>query len=67
MGEYIDMKTNFAFLEKDLDINMYYDSAKKVEKLYSMGEYASESLEIRKVLENVAKMILDYNFIEIPT
>ena len=41
MGEYIGMKTNFAFLEKDLDINMYYDSAKKVEKLYSMGEYAS--------------------------
>ena len=67
MGEHIGMKTNFAFLEKDLDINMYYDSAKKVEKLYSMGEYASESLEIRKVLENVAKMILDYNFIEIPT
>lgn len=61
------MKTNFAFLEKDLDINMYYDSAKKVEKLYSMGEYTSESLEIRKILENVAKMILDYNFIEIPT
>lgn len=53
------MKSNFDFLEKDMDTIELLEPAKKIERLYGSGEYAIMLFEIRKVVEFIAKNIVD--------
>lgn len=60
------MKSNFDFLEKDMDTIELLEPAKKIERLYGSGEYAIMLFEIRKVVEFIAKNIVDFAFLELP-
>ena len=55
------MTSNFAFLEKEFETRDLYDTAKDAEDLYAIGKFANEYESIRKIAENVARMILDLN------
>ena len=57
------MASNFAFLEHNIDTQDFYDTAKDAEDLYTIGKFANEYESIRKVAENVARMILDLNYV----
>lgn len=57
------MASNFTFLERSLDTQDLYDTAKDAEDLYRLGKFANEYESIRKVAENVARIILDFNYI----
>ncbi|WP_341827067.1 hypothetical protein [Leuconostoc falkenbergense] len=59
------MKSNFDFLTIDMDTQTLYASAAESEKLYTSGYYDSALVSIRKVAENVAKMVADFHFFEI--
>lgn len=59
------MASNFTFLEKDFDTQKFYDTAKDAEDLYSIGKFANEYESIRKIAENVARILLDLNYISI--
>jgi len=56
------MKSNFDFLMADDDTSLLADSAKNAEQLYTQGMYDAEFAMIRKVIENVAKMVVDFDF-----
>lgn len=60
---YIKMASNFTFLERSLDTQDLYDTAKDAEDLYHLGKFANEYESIRKVAENVARTILDFDYI----
>lgn len=60
---YIKMASNFTFLERSLDTQDLYDTAKDAEDLYRLGKFANEYESIRKVAENVARTILDFDYI----
>lgn len=57
------MKSNFTFLEKDQDTQTWFDTAKDAEDLYALGKFSNELESIRKVIENVARTILDLEFV----
>ena len=57
------MESNFTFLEKDQDTQTWFDTAKDAEDLYTLGKFSNEFESIRKVIENVARTILDLNFV----
>lgn len=57
------MKSNFTFLEKDQDTQVWFDTAKDAEDLYTLGKFGNEFESIRKVVENVARTILDLNHV----
>lgn len=59
------MTSNFAFLEKEFETRDLYDTAKDAEDLYAIGKFANEYESIRKIAENVARMILDLNYVSI--
>jgi len=56
------MKSNFEFLNQDQDTQILYDTAKDTEDLYAIGKFSNEFESIRKVIENVARQILDLNY-----
>ena len=56
------MASNFAFLERAFEMQDLYDTARDVEELYTLGKFANEYESIRKVAENLARMIIDLNF-----
>lgn len=56
------MVSNFAFLERAFETQDLYDTARDVEELYTLGKFANEYESIRKVAENLARMIIDLNF-----
>lgn len=56
------MKSNFDFLMADDDTSLLADSARNAELLYTQGIYDAEFSMIRKVIEKVAKMIVDFNY-----
>lgn len=58
------MKSNFTFLEKDMDTQNWYASAKNAEELYVLGKFDSEFESIRKVIENVARTALDHKYVK---
>lgn len=60
------MKTNFEFLTKDIDTANLFDIAKNVEELYARGLFSNEFESIRKIIENIARQILDLNYIQMP-
>ncbi|GEK29320.1 Eco57I restriction-modification methylase domain-containing protein [Furfurilactobacillus siliginis] len=60
------MESNFGFLMLDDDTQIMYNQAKSAEKLYASEQYAAELITIRKIAENVARSVLDFNFIEVP-
>lgn len=57
------MKSNFAFLEDNFETQDLYDTAKDAEDLYTFGKFANEYESIRKIAENVARMLLDLNYV----
>ncbi|MDD1383199.1 Eco57I restriction-modification methylase domain-containing protein [Limosilactobacillus reuteri] len=59
------MTSNFAFLEKEFETRDLYDTAKDAEDLYAIGKFANEYESIRKIAENVARMILDLNYVSL--
>ena len=59
------MKINFTFLEDNFETQDLYDTAKDAEDLYTFGKFANEYESIRKIAENVSRMLLDLNFLSI--
>ncbi|MBB1122845.1 Eco57I restriction-modification methylase domain-containing protein [Limosilactobacillus albertensis] len=57
------MVSNFAFLERNFETQDLYDTAKDAEDLYTLGKFANEYESIRKVAENIARRILDLNYV----
>lgn len=57
------MKSNFTFLEDNFETQDLYDTAKDAEDLYTFGKFANEYESIRKIAENVSRMLLDLNYI----
>ena len=57
------MTSNFTFLQKEFETQDLYDTAKDAEDLYTLGKFANEYESIRKVAENVARMIVDLNYV----
>ncbi|WEV39065.1 hypothetical protein OZX58_02165 [Lactobacillus sp. ESL0680] len=57
------MKSNFDFLNKDQDTQILHRTAVDVEELYADGKFSNEFESIRKIIENVARQILDLNFV----
>lgn len=57
-----NMTSNFDFLMADDDTSLLADSARNAEQLYTQGMYDAEFAMIRKVIENVAKMVVDFDF-----
>ena len=60
-----NMQSNFDFLNNDQDTQILYDTAKDVEDLYTMGKFSNEFESIRKVVENVARQLLDLEFVQV--
>ena len=58
------MKSNFEFLNKDMDTKILYDAARDGEELYVLGKFSNEFESIRKIIEQVVLMILDLNYID---
>ena len=56
------MKSNYDFLMADDDTALLMGVARDAEQLYAHGQYESEFVAIRKVVENVAKMVVDFNY-----
>lgn len=62
MGKLI-MESNFQFLVKDPDTQVLFDTAKDIEDLYATGKFSNELESIRKVVEYVARQLLDLNYV----
>lgn len=59
------MESNFEFLLKDQDTALLYNTITDAEDLYKVGKFSNELESIRKVAENVARKIIDLEFIKI--
>lgn len=59
------MASNFDFLQYELSTQIYYQSALEAEKQYSQGMYASEFVNLRKMLQKFVEHTLELNNIEI--
>lgn len=57
-----EMKSNFDFLTIDMDTQTLYAAAAEAEKLYTGEHYDSALIAIRKVTENAAKMVVDFEY-----
>lgn len=58
------MESNFEFLLTDPDLQEFYSIAKDTEDLYTQRKFDSCILNLRKIAENVADLILDQKYIE---
>ncbi|WP_273753699.1 Eco57I restriction-modification methylase domain-containing protein [Leuconostoc mesenteroides] len=58
------MKSNFDFLTIDMDTQTLYATAAEAEKLYTGEHYDSALIAIRKVTENAAKMVVDFEYVK---
>ena len=58
------VKSNFEFLTIDTDTQILYSKAAEAEKLYTDAYYDSALVSIRAVAENVAKMVVDFEYIK---
>lgn len=56
------MRSNFDFLTIDMDTQTLYATAAEAEKLYTGEHYESALVAIRKVTENAAKMVVDFEY-----
>ncbi len=59
------MKSNFQFLLNEPDTQILFDTAKDAEDLYAMGKFSNELESLRKIAENVARQLLDLNYVSI--
>lgn len=59
------MESNFEFLLKDQDTALLYNTVTDAEDLYKFGKFSNELESLRKVAENVARKIIDLEFIEV--
>lgn len=57
------MKSNFQFLVNEPDTQILFDTAKDAEDLYAMGKFSNELESLQKIAENVARQLLDLNFV----
>lgn len=60
------MKSNFTFLEEEIDTQPIYKMAKTAEELYIEGHFDSELTETRKAVEKIVALIVDQEFIDVP-
>lgn len=58
------MKSNFDFLNNDVDTSDLYKRAVDAEQLYASRLYSQELSSIRTIIETVARTILDFNYVE---
>lgn len=58
------MESNFEFLLTDPDLQEFYSIAKDTEDLYTQRKFDSCILNLRKIAENMADLILDQKYIE---
>lgn len=47
------MKSNFEFLNKDMDTQVLFEEASNAEDLYTIGKFSNEFESIRKIIEAV--------------
>ena len=59
------MKSNFEFLQKDIDLQEFYARAKNAERSYLARDYAGTFSAIRVIAENVVREALDRSFVEV--
>lgn len=59
------MTSSFTFLKHDFDTAELLPYVENIERLYAERHYTSEIVEIRKVLEAIARQILDLNYVHI--
>lgn len=59
------MKSNFEFLNKDMDTQVLFEEASNAEDLYTIGKFSNEFESIRKIIEAVVSMVLDYNYVDV--
>ena len=59
------MKSNFEFLQKDIDLQEFYVRAKNAERSYLARDYAGTFSAIRVIAENVVREALDRSFVEV--
>ena len=59
------MKSNFEFLQKDMDLQEFYARAQNAERSYLARDYAGTFSAIRVIAENVVREALDRSFVEV--
>lgn len=59
------MESNFDFLMKNEDTQSFYRATTEAERSYTEGSFDTTFIQIRKVIENVARMVLDLAYIEV--
>lgn len=58
-------KSNFDFLQKELDLQEFYDTATAAEKCYVNGDFDGELSKLRKIAENLVKEVLDLEYCKV--
>ena len=60
------MKSNFEFLNgNEHDLKKYYVNAVRAEMLYARGLYSEEVVNIRKIAEQLARDIMDLEYLQV--
>ena len=60
------MKSNFEFLKvNEPDFKKYYVNAVRAEMLYARGLYSEEVVNVRKIAEQLARDILDLEYLQV--
>lgn len=60
------MKSNFEFLNgNEPDFKKYYVNAVRVEMLYARGLYSEEVVNVRKIAEQLARDIMDLEYLQV--
>lgn len=57
------MKSNFDFLQDDIDTEKYLKTAQDAERAYTVGAFDQTLFSVRKVSEDLVKVILDRSYI----
>ncbi|APP03086.1 Eco57I restriction-modification methylase domain-containing protein [Lactobacillus delbrueckii] len=59
------MKSNFEFLKNEDDLQKYYANAVRAEMLYARGLYSEEVVNVRKIAEQLARDIMDLEYLQV--
>lgn len=57
------MKSNFDFLQDDIDTEKYLKTAQDAERAYTVGAFDQTLISVRKVSEDLVKVILDRSYV----
>ena len=59
------MKSNFDFLQDDIDTEKYLKTAQDAERAYTVGAFDQTLFSVRKVSEDLVKVILDRSYVDV--